>query len=265
MPRNTKQSNEQALTPFAEKLSKLMDERGVSQAQVGEAIGAQRQTVSLYKLGQSKPDIESLAKIARFFGVTSDYLIGLSDENVPDLDVRAIVEKTGLSVPAVKVLQECHHSVESTPEDEVFPFSNVTLLANYLLTHPNFSKIQCHIERAQNCRWAALHKKDIRDRMTNEHKVRLLCIEEEALHYGSYLVDQEEEGLINEFYATKLINQAIAEMCAMPISDPSLEEIISTSPVLNEPKITDEFLDEIDRKYFGYSLDQEGTQNGPQE
>lgn len=105
MPRDTKQSNGQPLTPFAQRLVRLMDERGVSQVKVGDAIGVQRQTVSLYGLGQSRPDVEALAKIAQFFGVTSDYLLGLTECPSVDLDMRNAVDITGLSIEAVGALE----------------------------------------------------------------------------------------------------------------------------------------------------------------
>lgn len=64
---------------FPTRLNELMQERGVSQEKLARALGIKRQTVSLYKTGQSSPDVEKLSLIAEFFNVSSDWLLGLSD------------------------------------------------------------------------------------------------------------------------------------------------------------------------------------------
>jgi len=38
--------------------------------------------ISKYELGQAEPDIQTLITIARFFSVSVDYLIGLSNEKM---------------------------------------------------------------------------------------------------------------------------------------------------------------------------------------
>lgn len=38
--------------------------------------------ISKYELGISEPDINSIRKIADFFGVSSDYLLELSDDKI---------------------------------------------------------------------------------------------------------------------------------------------------------------------------------------
>lgn len=79
MPRGETQTWETEKEVFPSKLSTLMKERKISQEVLAEAIGVKRQTVSLYKTGQSKPNTEQLRKISEFFSVSSDWLLGLSD------------------------------------------------------------------------------------------------------------------------------------------------------------------------------------------
>lgn len=64
---------------FPKRLRELVEETNTTQEKLGEALGVRRQTISLYITGQSKPDWTQVAKIATFFNVPSDYLLGLSD------------------------------------------------------------------------------------------------------------------------------------------------------------------------------------------
>ena len=66
---------------FARKLSFLRNRKGITQAELGRLISVTPQAVSKWENGISEPDIATLAKIARIFDVTVDYL--LSDESEP--------------------------------------------------------------------------------------------------------------------------------------------------------------------------------------
>lgn len=75
MPR-TQPSFETEKRPFASRLTYIMREKRITQKQLGEAIGKRPQTVSLYQLGQSEPDAETILKIAEYLDVTIDWLCG---------------------------------------------------------------------------------------------------------------------------------------------------------------------------------------------
>ena len=71
-------------------------------AQWGELFGVTRQTITNWQMRDASPDIIKLTSIARHFGVSTDYLLGLSDTKSPDISVRATAEYTGLSEEAVE-------------------------------------------------------------------------------------------------------------------------------------------------------------------
>lgn len=65
---------------FATRLRELLNgPPKVTQQTLADAIGVKRQTVALYASGQTKPNATQIAMIARFFKITSDWLLGLSD------------------------------------------------------------------------------------------------------------------------------------------------------------------------------------------
>lgn len=64
---------------FAKRLKDLMS-IDTTQQQLAEVLNVTRQTISLYLNGASLPPLEKLVEIANYFMVTTDYLLGLTDE-----------------------------------------------------------------------------------------------------------------------------------------------------------------------------------------
>lgn len=52
----------------------------LSMKALGQFLGLAESTISLYEAGRRQPDNDTLVKIANFFGVTTDYLLGLSND-----------------------------------------------------------------------------------------------------------------------------------------------------------------------------------------
>ena len=64
---------------FPARLRKLIDDRGTTITAVSKELGISRQAVSQYADGSAQPNVDKLVSIARFFNVSTDYLVGLSD------------------------------------------------------------------------------------------------------------------------------------------------------------------------------------------
>lgn len=65
---------------FGETLKNLMTDGGVSQQELAKSIGYSQRAVSKWVNGESEPAESAIRKCALYFGVSSDYLIGLSDK-----------------------------------------------------------------------------------------------------------------------------------------------------------------------------------------
>ena len=61
------------------KLKELREEKGLSQVQLGKEIGIAPRTISGYETGTREPDFQTLKKLCKFFGVSSDYLLEMED------------------------------------------------------------------------------------------------------------------------------------------------------------------------------------------
>lgn len=64
---------------FSERIIRLRKETNMTQSELAKKLGIPRTTYSNYENGNRQPDYETLQKIANYFGVSSDYLIGMSD------------------------------------------------------------------------------------------------------------------------------------------------------------------------------------------
>lgn len=64
---------------FGQRLRELRKLKGLSQEQVGKELGFSARAYSHYENGERDPSIDTLIKMCRFFEVTADYLIGLTD------------------------------------------------------------------------------------------------------------------------------------------------------------------------------------------
>lgn len=90
--------------PFPTTLRGLLRDRKVTQTALAEYLGVKRQSVGYWQNGDTSPDINILTKMAGYFNVSADYLLGLTDIKTPDTDIQTICEKTGLSEEAVNHL-----------------------------------------------------------------------------------------------------------------------------------------------------------------
>ena len=67
---------------FNERLKMLRKELGITQKELAEKIGVGRTTISEYESGKIVPKQDGLISLADVFGVSVDYLTGVSDKPV---------------------------------------------------------------------------------------------------------------------------------------------------------------------------------------
>ena len=65
---------------FSSRLIALRKEKRLTQEELANLISKKRSTVSGYETEGKEPDIETICFLAKFFGVSTDYLLGYSDE-----------------------------------------------------------------------------------------------------------------------------------------------------------------------------------------
>jgi len=66
---------------FAERIRKARKIKGVSLQEVALRLSLHNTTISQYELGKRQPNLDQLGKLATYYGVSADWLLGLSEEN----------------------------------------------------------------------------------------------------------------------------------------------------------------------------------------
>ena len=62
-----------------DRLKKLRQEKKLTQEQLGKIIHVSKVSISGYESGDRTPDTENLSRLANYFEVTTDYLLGRTD------------------------------------------------------------------------------------------------------------------------------------------------------------------------------------------
>ncbi len=61
------------------RIKQLREEKGMSQVRLSIELEVSQETVSAYENGRHYPSVQSLIKLSEIFGVSCDYILGLSD------------------------------------------------------------------------------------------------------------------------------------------------------------------------------------------
>ncbi|MCG0278449.1 MAG: helix-turn-helix domain-containing protein [Thermanaeromonas sp.] len=64
---------------LGQRLAALRKEKGLSQAELAKLLNVGQSTIAMYEKDKRRPDAETLTRLAEFFQVSVDYLLGLTD------------------------------------------------------------------------------------------------------------------------------------------------------------------------------------------
>ncbi len=68
------------------RIKQLRESKHLSQQRLSVDLNVSQATISKYELGQTDPDIQMIVNLAKYFRVSADYLLEISDEkyNISD-------------------------------------------------------------------------------------------------------------------------------------------------------------------------------------
>lgn len=112
--------NKNNVNIFAERLGQLIKENNYIHEDVASAVGVTRQGVGKWVSGDSVPDVLTTAKVAKFFGVSVDYLAGASDVRSADTELKAVCDYTGLSESNIKLFAELNKAKHLQEERKLY-------------------------------------------------------------------------------------------------------------------------------------------------
>lgn len=107
-------------TPPIPVFRKLMDTTpNVTRADLAKYLGVSAVAIGQYYNGDALPSMDNLIKIAKYFNVSTDYLLGLTDVKTTDTDLKMIVDYTGLSEECINELRKMQETIASFDSEDV--------------------------------------------------------------------------------------------------------------------------------------------------
>jgi transcriptional regulator with XRE-family HTH domain len=87
------------MAKYGDRIAYLREKSGLTQVELANKLEISRASLSHYETSRREPDYETINRIAGFFKVSIDYLLGRSDQpdTVLDSDVRDFVDHLELS------------------------------------------------------------------------------------------------------------------------------------------------------------------------
>lgn len=64
---------------FIKRFKELRKEKSISLNELAEALGVDKSTICRWENGEQKPGFDAIIAISKFFHVSSDYILGLTD------------------------------------------------------------------------------------------------------------------------------------------------------------------------------------------
>ena len=139
---------------FGDRLKALRKSSAITQEQLAAYLGISYQAVSKWETGLGLPDISLLPSIAHFFGVSSDYLLGIELEN-SNQKIRQYIEKAN------------HFSNEGNMND------GIEFLRNALHEYPNNHKLLSMLIEFLFGYWCFCGKKELLIEMIEKSELLL--------------------------------------------------------------------------------------------
>lgn len=184
-----------------EKLRKLRGNNSLQK--VSDDLGISRASLGYYESGERKPDAEILLKIANYYNVSCDYLLGRTEAQTTDSNIQMIHKTTGLSEQAIKTLIEYNNISKSDKISQGFVNYNKYLIGtmNILLEKEYgslFSSIMLYI--FSNLEYCIIN--DIRG-----EKIPLSCVSffDENISMGVF----EDSDFLSSIYMTRIQKELI--------------------------------------------------------
>lgn len=249
---------------FAERLKTLRENAGKKRQEVADSLGITRASLEYYEKGKRKPDIEVLAKVAKYYGVSCDYLLnGVKSENI------SINKITGLSDKAIENLKlynriklaekkrwnylENNDSISQSQKDEyTIKYRNthyIDIISYIIENLCNYKILDLLVDIATNC-GTIEEQEDIEDELIEcnpklYQKIYTHCgilVGEDYTQYLTQVASQEFAKLINNFKIS--VNPTMCDCLThkeQSTDSNSLRDLAETAEILTENIIKGNF------------------------
>jgi transcriptional regulator with XRE-family HTH domain len=99
-------------------LRELRTQKGLTQAELSKTLQVSASSIGMYEQGRREPDNETLGKIASYFNVTTDYLLGRTDEPQGTGFQKGLLGDKNDDSPFMQQVREQMANIQVTPYEE---------------------------------------------------------------------------------------------------------------------------------------------------
>lgn len=177
------------------RLGKLREDRGWSQEQLREKTGVERrETITQWENGTRKIKAEHIIPLCEAFGISADYLLGLSED--PQRTPSA-VDELGLSSEAVRNIEDAKRSADNDPY-----FRRRHDILNGILSDRHFKIFLSYFANAEIAAEKARAAKEQSDALKKTHRLPEngdYIKEKDAYSYHKYRCIKEFGKMLDNF------------------------------------------------------------------
>lgn len=91
------------------RIAEIRIKHGESQEETAKAIDEKRENIRNWENGTRALKAETIIKLSRHFNVTSDFLLGLTEVQSTDTELKAVCDYTGLTEESINALYKIRH------------------------------------------------------------------------------------------------------------------------------------------------------------
>ena len=136
--------NEDFGNRLREIIEKRKKETGQNLRAVAKDLDVSLGVLSDWQNGNKTPRGDSIAKLAKYFGVSADYLLGLTEAQTVDTDLRAVADYTGLTENAILALKDYDRSQKKILSDMLSDESCLHQIVNSVYLYLKATEEQVH-------------------------------------------------------------------------------------------------------------------------
>lgn len=115
---------------FAKHLIELREEKEITQQTLADDLGITRQSLSLYEKAERTINIDLIVKIADYFNVSTDYLLGRTDVKTTESNIKAVCDYLYISELSANNIRKIAQKGESL--DPLLELYDIFTIVNYL-------------------------------------------------------------------------------------------------------------------------------------
>jgi transcriptional regulator with XRE-family HTH domain len=125
---------------FGDRLKRLRTERKITQSELGKLFGISSSTIGMYEQNRREPDAQTLIKIAEYFEVSTDYLLG-NDEKpsaVSEQKNKPLSDEDAKLIIAIKDLENRFAGTDLVDENGRIKDETIDLIKELALNNKAF-------------------------------------------------------------------------------------------------------------------------------